>query len=275
MPGVRHVAMCVANIDREAAFYTTLFGLVETERGSTVRADYCYFIDGERHLALLHYRSDAMAGIANSGSFLGAHHFGIQVENLQDAQARCEAAGARFHFNLGDEQEGNFESKYRDPNGAIFDLSFGGWTGTPTQRVGKRLHRLADRSDAGAATLCQVTVTVADPARSAVFFCKAFGFREERPTPVASAARVDVSDGCFRIAFVRCAEKHAVIGVERGADYAGTHHLGFRVPDLRTFESCLVQAGGSIVSGLDSGRHPSFGEYYYADPEGIVFTVCS
>lgn len=273
MPDVRHAAICVADIDREAAFYSTLFGLVQTERGSTVRADYCYFVDGERHLALLHYRSDAMAGIADSGNFLGAHHFGIQVENLQAAQAACEAAGARFHFNLGDEHEGNFESKYRDPNGAIFDLSFGGWTGTPTQRVGQRLTGLPDRSRAGASMLCQVMVKVPEPERSAAFFCEAFGFRKVDAAPVALPGRADVSDGWFRIAFVGRPENEAVEGIVRGKDYVGTHHVGFRVADLRSFERRLVESGGSIVAGLVDGCAPSFGEYFYADPEGIVFTV--
>ncbi|MCX7198915.1 MAG: VOC family protein [Proteobacteria bacterium] len=266
---VRHAALCVADIDRSASFYGTLFGLTQTERGSTPRADYCYFVDGERHLALLHYRSDAMAGVSNSGSFTGAHHFGLQVDDLRTAQQACEAGGGRFHFNLGDEQEGNFESKYRDPNGVIFDLSQGGWVGTPTQRVGIRLAGLPP-SDCPGARLSRATIVVPDPALSAAFFTQALGFAPSGP--VAGLERAEIDDGSFKLVFERSPRHAAVVGTERGTGFSGTHHLGFDVPDIDAFQARLATLGGVLLerSSNSTAARP---EVVCADPEGTVFHV--
>ena len=270
MPQVRHAALCVSDIERSARFYARAFDMVEVERGSTPRADYCYLVDGECHLALLHYRSDDMAGIKNSGNFIGAHHFGIQVEDLRAAQAKTEAAGGKFHFNLGDEKKGNFESKYRDPNGAIFDISYGGWGGTPTQRVGDRPENMPPRGRKGVGTLRHVAVAVKDPEKSAAFFCHVFGFHRVG-IPMSAGGRIDLSDGYFNIALIRAPGEEAVLGHDRGADFIGTHHVGFSVPDLRALAERIGEVGGRSLPA--SAKSAPFGERRYADPDGTVFVV--
>ena len=46
-------------------------------------------------------------------------------------QRKIEAAGGTFFFDLGDDQEKeNFERKFKDPDGVIFDISKKGWQGT-------------------------------------------------------------------------------------------------------------------------------------------------
>jgi hypothetical protein len=35
---------------------------------------------------------------------------------------------------LGDERHGNFERKFKDPDGVIFDISAGGWQGTDSYK---------------------------------------------------------------------------------------------------------------------------------------------
>lgn len=47
---------------------------------------------------------------------------------------QIEALGGSFFFNLGDERKGNFESKFKDPDGVVFDISEHGWLGTNTRR---------------------------------------------------------------------------------------------------------------------------------------------
>jgi len=63
-------------------------------------------------------------------TFVGAHHFGFQVEDLAEAEKRIEENGGKFFFDLGDERHGNFERKFKDPDGVIFDISKHGWQGT-------------------------------------------------------------------------------------------------------------------------------------------------
>jgi hypothetical protein len=52
---------------------------------------------------------------------------------MAEAQRSIEAAGGTFFFDLGDDVEKeNFERKFKDPDGIIFDVSVKGWIGTTT-----------------------------------------------------------------------------------------------------------------------------------------------
>ena len=83
-----------------------------------------YPSDGEINLALLKFRFDAVAGIANSANFVDPHHIGFQVDDPAEAWERIEANGGTFHFDLGnDEAKINFRCRLKDPNGVIFDIS--------------------------------------------------------------------------------------------------------------------------------------------------------
>jgi lactoylglutathione lyase len=87
--------------------------------------------DGAINLALLNYRGERGSGLKDAKNFVGAHHFGFQVENIAETQKRIEAAGGQFFFDLGEDQEKeNFERKFKDPDGIIFDISRKGWLGT-------------------------------------------------------------------------------------------------------------------------------------------------
>jgi len=53
------------------------------------------------------------------------------VDDLAETQKRIEAAGGKFFFDLGnDAEKENFERKFKDPDGIIFDISKKGWQGT-------------------------------------------------------------------------------------------------------------------------------------------------
>ena len=63
-------------------------------------------------------------------TFVGAHHFGFQVDDIAKAQERIEEAGGTIFLDLGNDQEKeNFERKFKDPDGIIFDISKKGWLG--------------------------------------------------------------------------------------------------------------------------------------------------
>ena len=44
------------------------------------------------------------------------------------------SAGGTFFFDLGEERHGNFERKFKDPDGVVFDISQNGWVGTDGRR---------------------------------------------------------------------------------------------------------------------------------------------
>jgi predicted enzyme related to lactoylglutathione lyase len=73
-------------------------------------------------LAILRNRGEATPS--------GINHFGFQVDDIAETQERIESAGGKFFFDLGHDQEKeNFERKFKDPDGIIFDISKKGWLG--------------------------------------------------------------------------------------------------------------------------------------------------
>jgi catechol 2,3-dioxygenase-like lactoylglutathione lyase family enzyme len=133
MARLRHFAVVVKDLDKAAAFYQDVFELKRVGREDLEIGSAIYMSDGVINLALLNFkgREGSKASDLTEGSnFVGAHHFGFQVDNLAATQKRIEAHGGKFFFDLGDERHGNFERKFKDPDGIIFDISEYGWQGT-------------------------------------------------------------------------------------------------------------------------------------------------
>jgi catechol 2,3-dioxygenase-like lactoylglutathione lyase family enzyme len=128
---IRHIALSVKDIDATADFYEKAFGLKRSPKSEGPTAWRVYMSDGEINLALLQYKSEVGSGLKDPQDFVGIHHFGFQVDDLEAAKKKIEAAGGKFFFTLGSsKEEANFEVKYKDPDGVIFDISEKGWLGT-------------------------------------------------------------------------------------------------------------------------------------------------
>ncbi|MCX7315118.1 MAG: VOC family protein [Alphaproteobacteria bacterium] len=133
MARLRHIAVVVKDLDKAVDFYSKVFefrkiGREDLEIGSAI-----YMSDGVINMALLNFSGkggEQASDLKEGSTFVGAHHFGIQVDDLAETQKRIEANGGKFFFDLGDERTGNFERKFKDPDGVIFDVSKHGWQGT-------------------------------------------------------------------------------------------------------------------------------------------------
>jgi predicted enzyme related to lactoylglutathione lyase len=93
--------------------------------------------DGVINMALLNFagkQGSKASDLPEGSQHVGAHHFGFQVDDLVETQKKIEAAGGKFFFDLGDERHGNFERKFKDPDGVIFDISKNGWIGTDSAK---------------------------------------------------------------------------------------------------------------------------------------------
>jgi lactoylglutathione lyase len=137
MARLRHFAVVVKDLDTSAAFYEGVFDLKRVGREDLEIGSAIYMSDGVINLALLNFTGNAGAkasDLKEGSSFVGAHHFGFQVDDLAEAQKRIEAHGGKFFFDLGDQRHGNFERKFKDPDGVIFDISKAGWQGTDSYR---------------------------------------------------------------------------------------------------------------------------------------------
>lgn len=130
MARLRHFAIVVRDLERAAQFYEKVFDLKRVGRDDLEIGSGIYLSDGVVNLALLHYKSAKAAGVESLDDLIGSHHFGFQVEDLAEAQRKIEAGGGKFFFDLGKTDEDmNFERKFKDPDGIIFDISKKGWLG--------------------------------------------------------------------------------------------------------------------------------------------------
>ena len=131
MARLRHFAVVVSDLERAARFYTEVFELKEVGRETIRIGSAIYLSDGVINLALLNFVGEE----GHAGRGVGANHFGFQVDDLAATQKRIEAAGGKFFFDLGDARQGNFERKFQDPDGVVFDISEGGWVGTDGHKL--------------------------------------------------------------------------------------------------------------------------------------------
>jgi len=127
---LRHFAVVVRDLQKAAKFYEGVFGLKRVGEETLDFASAVYLSDGVINLALLNYKGERGSGLSDAKNFVGAHHFGFQVDDLAETQKKIEALGGKFFFDLGnDAEKENFERKFKDPDGVIFDISKKGWQG--------------------------------------------------------------------------------------------------------------------------------------------------
>jgi catechol 2,3-dioxygenase-like lactoylglutathione lyase family enzyme len=126
MGKLRHVAVVVQDLEASARFYEEIF---EMKRAFEVKDTAVYLSDGVMNLALLNDKVVNRPGAPTADGVRGTHHFGFRVEDMKDSQARIEALGGKYCFDLGNPNGLNFERKFKDPEGIIFDISEKGWYG--------------------------------------------------------------------------------------------------------------------------------------------------
>jgi catechol 2,3-dioxygenase-like lactoylglutathione lyase family enzyme len=103
MAKLRHIAISVADLKSSADFYEKAFGMNRLRENNVAVS----LSDGVVNITLLKFPTDEMAGDERGKDFQGIHHLGFVVDNV-DAEGQ---------------QEMQAETKYRGPDGVIFDLS--------------------------------------------------------------------------------------------------------------------------------------------------------
>ena len=135
MAKLRHFALAVRDLEKSAAFYENVFGLKRVGREDLEIGSGVYLSDGVINLALLSFKGERGSGLKDAKNFAGAHHFGFIVDDIAETQKRIEDAGGTFFFDLGESKDKvNFERKFKDPDGVVFDISQNGWVGTDGRR---------------------------------------------------------------------------------------------------------------------------------------------
>ena len=132
MPRIRHIALTTKEPGKVAAFYKEAFGMEEVRRAPNGAV---FLTDGYLNLAILNWKTEKSADVgANGPNYSGIHHFGFEVEDLEDAATKLERAqGKRLEERAGPDMEmaagghRNFEMKWAGPDGVVIDISHTGW----------------------------------------------------------------------------------------------------------------------------------------------------
>ena len=135
MAKIKHIALSTHDPEKTAAFYKETLGLQEVGKVNSPLAEGYYLTDGSINVAILKFKSDYAADKPEGVNFVGLHHFGFKVDDLEETEARLQAAQAdkRPQMNMAMPQgvsHRNVEVKYRGPDDVIFDISSTGWVGT-------------------------------------------------------------------------------------------------------------------------------------------------
>ena len=81
------------------------------------------------NITLLQFETQEDAGDERGKDFVGLHHFGIWVDDIDAITQAIEAHGGKYHQGPTGHAPANAEYKFRDPNGIVFDISAHGWDG--------------------------------------------------------------------------------------------------------------------------------------------------
>jgi hypothetical protein len=78
-----------------------------------------------------------MLATSAARTFVGLHHFGIWVDDIDAMKQAIEADGGKYHPGPSGHSPANAEHKFRDPYGIVFDISSHGWDGAEplTRRI--------------------------------------------------------------------------------------------------------------------------------------------
>lgn len=120
---LRHIAIIVPDPEASAKFFEQAFGM--TRAGSARRG--IYMTDGTMNVALL--------GKEAPEEEIGLYHFGMWVDDLDEAESKVKAAGGSYLAGRPTSPNSYYEAKYKDPLGIVFDLTHTGWKGAVKEVV--------------------------------------------------------------------------------------------------------------------------------------------
>jgi catechol 2,3-dioxygenase-like lactoylglutathione lyase family enzyme len=128
MAKLRHIAIAAKDPDAMADFYVKAFDFKIVRSNDGPLAYGHHLSDGTIDLAILRFKTDQ---IGRGMDYTGLHHFGILVEDVDDAAKVAEALGGKHYMDQADAaRTGGFEVKMYGPEGVLFDIAEHPWTGT-------------------------------------------------------------------------------------------------------------------------------------------------
>ena len=122
MARLRHIALTVPDPEKAAKFYMEAFGLRRVGGTDWAGASGVYLSDGVVNIALLRYKTEEMAGERGRG-FVGVHHFGFIVDDIDFWWERAVKAGAEVVTPVELMFWGARWGQVKDPFGVIWGFN--------------------------------------------------------------------------------------------------------------------------------------------------------
>ena len=126
MSKLRHIAMQVPDLEETAHFYEKVFEMERVGEAETPIGNAISLSDGVMNLTLLNF-PDGKGGMINGHDWAGLHHFGFVVEDKEVTTQRIGEAGGEFFMELPEYPGVDAETKFKDVNGVVFDVSEHDW----------------------------------------------------------------------------------------------------------------------------------------------------
>ena len=133
MAHLRHIALSVPDPEKTAQFYEKAFGLKRVGTLDHNQASGVYLSDGVINLAVLRYKLDKVVYKEGGKEYVGLHHFGFWVDDLEESKRDLEANGGSYLTGAPppESESANrfYEVKYFDPDGIVIDITESAWGG--------------------------------------------------------------------------------------------------------------------------------------------------
>lgn len=132
MPKIKHIGITTNNPRATADFLISAFGLIEVDMGADNES--MILSDGYINITLLKFKYDRYGG-----GQPGLHHFGVQVEDLNETEEIIKREGGleltewnKTYGNLeGTSDNWIGEKKFMSPDGIALDVNPTGWKTRP------------------------------------------------------------------------------------------------------------------------------------------------
>ena len=131
MAKLRHIALQVPDPEKTATFFENAFDMERIGITDAGISHGIYLSDGTINLAILHFKTDAAAGVPAGKDFVGINHVGFWVDDLQAIDEKIVSNGGVAFLDQEEPENESlfFEKKYHNPDGIVFDVSKTGWGG--------------------------------------------------------------------------------------------------------------------------------------------------
>ncbi|MDB5891313.1 MAG: Glyoxalase/Bleomycin resistance protein/Dioxygenase superfamily protein [Polaromonas sp.] len=247
MSRIVHLSLKVDDIEKTGDFYQKMFNFRDAETKKTRDHTSRHMTDGEIDFTLLSYDEGATSAESSAaGAGPCIHHFGIEVEDLEQSTREIQANGCVVISDPG-----VIPVKFRAPGGTIAELvEIGRYK---TDNGGQKINRIT-----------HISLKVEDIRSVGDFYIRQFGFRDTETKKTRDHTSRHMTDG--QIDFTLIAYDPGTTSAESTASGEGPciHHFAVEVEDLEKSTRDIQGFGCEIIS--DAGVIP----VKFRDPGGTV-----